>query len=60
MKSLAMHITYQKLCFDIFIVGNLLNYLNDFWHKRNIDNFDQYNVMLAVATNRVTYLNAKH
>ncbi len=25
MKSLAMHITYQKLSFDIFMVGNLQN-----------------------------------
>ncbi len=25
MKSLAMHITNQKLNFDIFTVGNLLN-----------------------------------
>ncbi len=22
---------------------------NDFWHKRKIDNFDSYNVFLAVA-----------
>ncbi len=26
-------------------------YPNDFWHKRKIDNFDQYNVFLAIATN---------
>ncbi len=25
MKFLAMHITNQKLCFDIFTVGNLQN-----------------------------------
>ncbi len=25
MKSLAMHITYEKLCFDIITVGNLQN-----------------------------------
>ncbi len=59
-KFLAMHITNQKLSFDIFTVGNLLNifmehdlYLipNDFWHKRKIDNFDPYNVFLAIATN---------
>ncbi len=24
---------------------------NDFWHKRKIDNFDPYNVLLAIATN---------
>ncbi len=45
MKFLAMHITNQKLSFDIFTVENLLNifmehdlYLNDIWHKRKIDN----------------------
>ncbi len=27
------------------------SYPNDFWHKIKIDNFDQYNVFLAVATN---------
>ncbi len=41
-KFLAMHITNQTLCFDIFTVGHFLNifmehelYLisNDFWHK---------------------------
>ncbi len=26
-------------------------YPNYFWHKRNIDNFDSYNVLLAIATN---------
>ncbi len=26
-------------------------YPNDFWHKRKIDNFDPYNVLLAIATN---------
>ncbi len=26
-------------------------YPNDFWHKRNINNFDAYNVLLAVAAN---------
>ncbi len=24
---------------------------NDFWHKRKMDNFDSYNVLLAIATN---------
>ncbi len=24
---------------------------NDFWHKRKINNFDPYNVFLAIATN---------
>ncbi len=56
MKSLSMHITNQKLRFDIFTVGNLLNNLmehdlNDFWHKRKMDNFDPCNVLLAIATN---------
>ncbi len=39
-KFSAMHITNQKLFFDIFMVGNLLNIFmehdlnisNDFWH----------------------------
>ncbi len=26
-------------------------YTNDFWHKRKIDNFDPYNLLLAIATN---------
>ncbi len=26
-------------------------YPNDVWHKRKIDNFDPYNVFLAIATN---------
>ncbi len=58
MKFLAIHITNQKLSFDIFMVGNLQNifmehdlYPNDFWHKRKIDNFDSYDVFLAIATN---------
>ncbi len=57
-KFLAMHITNQKLSFDILTVDNLQNifmehdlYPNDFWHKRKIDNFDPYNVSLAIATN---------
>ncbi len=58
-KSLAMHITNQKIEFDIFTVGILRNifmehdlYLisYDFWHKK-INNFDPYNVLLAIATN---------
>ncbi len=57
-KFLAMHITNQKLSFDIFTVGNLQNifmehdlYLISFWHKRKMDHFDPYNVLLAIATN---------
>ncbi len=60
MKLLAMYITNQKLSFDIFTVGNLLNifmehdlYLisNDFWHTIKKYNCDPYNVFLALATN---------
>ncbi len=58
MKSLAVHITNQKLSFDKFTVGNLQNIFlehpnnpNDFWHKRKIDHFEPYNVLLAIATN---------
>ncbi len=55
-----MHITNQKLSFDIFTVGNLQDILmkhylnlisNDFWHKIFFYNFDPYNVSLAIATN---------
>ncbi len=57
---LAMHITSQKISFDIFAVGNSQNifiehdlYLipYDFWHKIKINNFDTYNVFLAISTN---------
>ncbi len=59
MKSLAMHITNQKLSFKIFTLGNLLNIFMEhdlnilmiFWHKRKMDNFDPYNVLWAIATN---------
>ncbi len=61
MKFLAMHITNQKLSFDIFTVGNLqnifmehylyFNVLMIFGNKRKIYNFDPYNVFFAVATN---------
>ncbi len=38
MKFIAMHITNQKLCFDMFTVGNVQNVFMehdryDFWHK---------------------------
>ncbi len=33
------------------------SYHNDFWHKRKIDKFDQYNVFLAIATNVLQRLN---
>ncbi len=58
MKFLAMHIIDQKLRFYLFMVGNLQNIFrtwsllnNDFWHKRKIDNFDPYNILLVIATN---------
>ncbi len=55
MKFLAMHITNQKLSFDIFTVQHLQNIFmehpNDFWHKSKINHFDSYNVLLAIATN---------
>jgi len=25
--------------------------INDFWHKRKVENFDPYNVLLAIVTN---------
>ncbi len=36
MKSLAIHITYQKLCFDIFTVGHLQNIFHGTWSLLNI------------------------
>ncbi len=53
MKFFAMHITHQKLSFDIVTVGNLQNIFMEhvFWHKRKINNFDPYNLLLAIATN---------
>ncbi len=60
MKCLTMHITNQKLSFDIFTVGNVQNifmkydlyyYPNDFWHKRKMFNFDPSNILLVLATN---------
>ncbi len=63
MKFLAMHITNQKLSFDIFTVGHFqisswnmiftsyILYPNDFWHKIKNYNVDPYNVLLAIATN---------
>ncbi len=58
MKFLAMHITNQKLSFDIFTVGNFQNIFME--HDLNIlmifgikkmYNFDPYNVLLVIATN---------
>ncbi len=71
MTFLAMHITNQILSFDIFTEGNVLNIFMEhdlnipmiFGIKVKIDNFDSYNVLLAIAPNipvllmcsRVTY-----
>ncbi len=53
-----MNITNQKLHFDIFMVGHVLNnswnmilISNDFGHKIKMYNFDPYNVLLAIAIN---------
>ncbi len=50
-----MHITNQKLRFDIFTVGisswNMILISNDVWHKIKTYNFDPYNVLLVIATN---------
>ncbi len=58
-KVLTMHITNQKLSFDIFTVENVLNISME--HDLNIlmifviteknYNFDPYSVLLAIATN---------
>ncbi len=56
-----MHITNQKLSFDIFTVGNLqntwslLNILMIFGIKEKSINFDPYNVLLAIAYTCSTY-----
>ncbi len=64
-KFLAMRITNQKLCFDIFTVGNVQNifiehdiyFSFEFCHKRKNYNFDPYNVFLrSVLWSRVTYI----
>ncbi len=58
MKFLAMHITNQKLSFDIFTVKftNIfmehdLNILMIFGIKVKIYNFEPFNVFLAISTN---------
>ncbi len=55
MKFLAMHITNQKLSFDIFTVGHLLNIFmeHDLYliSYKKMYNFDPYNVLLSIATN---------
>ncbi len=49
-----MHITNQKLSFDIFMVGispwNMILISNDY-RTEKIYNFDAYNVLLAIAIN---------
>ncbi len=60
MKVLAMHITNQKISWYIYsstftkYLYGTWSLLNDFWHKRKINNFDPYNVLLAIATNSAT------
>ncbi len=53
MKSLAMHITNQKLRFYIFTVEIYkISLCNDFLHQIFFFfHSDPYNVMLAIATN---------
>ncbi len=50
-----MHITNQKLSFDIFTVGifswNMILISNDLCHKIKMYNFEPYNVLLSIATN---------
>ncbi len=63
MKFLAMHITNLELSFDIghlqnifMEVRSLLNILMIFSIKRKINNFDPYNVLLAIAVNMFVLL----
>ncbi len=52
MKFLAMHFNNQKLSFDIFTVGNLLDFnILMIWALKKMYNFDPYNVLLAISTN---------
>jgi len=60
MKFLAIHITNQKIRFDIYGrkftkyihgIWSLLNIIMIFGIKGKIDNFDPYNVLLAIAAN---------
>ncbi len=59
MKFLAMHITNQKLRFDIFTVRNLLNIFMEhnltnilmIFGIKKMYNFDSIHVLLAIATN---------
>ncbi len=63
MKFLAMHITNQKLSFDIFTVGNLLNIFMEhdlnilmiFGIKEKCIILTPYNVLLSIATNIAVY-----
>ncbi len=52
-KFLAMHITYQKLSFDIFTVQIIFmeHDLNILMIFGIFDNFEPYIVLLAIATN---------
>ncbi len=57
MKFLAIHITNQNLSFYVCVIGNVkisscsIIFTNIFLQKRKIDNFDPFNVLLAIATN---------
>ncbi len=55
MKFLAIHITNQKLSFDIFTVQNIFMehdlYFKSYKYNICIYFFDPYNVFLAIATN---------
>ncbi len=56
MKVLAMHITNQKICFDIFKVGKLQNIFMEhdlylIFKLFFFNNFDPYNVFLVITTN---------
>ncbi len=63
MKFTAMHISNQKISFDVFTVGHVLNIFME--HDLNIPmifaikkyNFDPYNVLLSIATNIAQRLN---
>ncbi len=61
-KFLAMHITNQKIRFDMFTVQisswNMILISNDFWHKIKIYHFDYGYKYTRAAYDWVTYLNS--
>ncbi len=47
-----MHITNHKVICDVFTKDHLQNIFMEhhFWHKKKINHFDPYNVLLVIAS----------